>query len=96
VSLFTCPLCHSPIQPASDTWRCDGSLNPKQTAHTFDVARQGYGNASFEVGGEEGLDIVEEFYTDDSKLQQQPEPTHDLSHVQDIQKGLQQSVQALN
>lgn len=28
------------------------------------VARQGYGNASFEVGGEEGLDIVEEFYTD--------------------------------
>ena len=60
------------------------------------VARQGYGNASFEVGGEEGLDIVEEFYTDDSKLQQQPEPTHDLSHVQDIQKGLQQSVQALN
>jgi hypothetical protein len=27
------------------------------------VARQGYGNASFEVGGEEGLDIVEEFYT---------------------------------
>jgi hypothetical protein len=25
------------------------------------VARQGYGNASFEVGGE-GLDIVEEFY----------------------------------
>lgn len=25
------------------------------------VARQGYGNACFEVGGEEGLDIVEEF-----------------------------------
>jgi hypothetical protein len=30
------------------------------------VARQGYGNASFEVG-EEGLDIVEEFYTDEPK-----------------------------
>jgi hypothetical protein len=60
------------------------------------VARQGYGNASFEVGGEEGLDIVEEFYTEESKPQQQSEPTHDLSHVQDIQKGLQQSVQALN
>ena len=28
------------------------------------MARQGYGNASFEVGGEEGLDIVEEFYSD--------------------------------
>jgi hypothetical protein len=59
------------------------------------VARQGYGNASFEVGGEEGLDIVEEFYTDESKSEQYQQ-THDLTHVQDIQKGLQQSVQALN
>jgi hypothetical protein len=59
------------------------------------VARQGYGNASFEVGGEEGLDIVEEFYTDESRPEQSQQ-THDLSHVQDIQKGLQQSVQALN
>lgn len=32
------------MQPAADTWRCDGSLNPKQTAHPFDVARQGYVN----------------------------------------------------
>ena len=59
------------------------------------VARQGYGNASFEVGGEEGLDIVEEFYTDESKLEQ-PQQVHNLTHVQDIQKGLQQSVKALN
>nr|WP_314368814.1 hydrolase or metal-binding protein [uncultured Acinetobacter sp.] len=59
------------------------------------VARQGYGNASFEVGGEEGLDIVEEFYTDESKTEQHQQ-AHDLTHVQDIQKGLQQSVQALN
>ena len=59
------------------------------------VARQGYGNASFEVGGEEGLDIVDEFYTDEPK-QESSQSTHDLSHVQDIQKGLQQSVQALN
>ncbi|WP_201535901.1 putative RNA methyltransferase [Psychrobacter immobilis] len=44
VSLFVCPLCQSPLQPATDTWRCDGSLNPKQTAHPFDVARQGYVN----------------------------------------------------
>ncbi|WP_201589846.1 putative RNA methyltransferase [Psychrobacter sp. Pi2-51] len=44
VSLFVCPLCQSPLQPAADTWRCDGSLNPKQTAHPFDVARQGYVN----------------------------------------------------
>ena len=59
------------------------------------VARQGYGNASFEVGGEEGLDIVEEFYTDESKPEQQHQ-THELTNVKDIQKGLQQSVQALN
>ncbi len=32
------------MQPAPDTWRCDGSLYPKQTAHPFDVARQGYVN----------------------------------------------------
>ena len=44
MSLFVCPLCQSPLQPAPDTWRCDGSLNPKQTVHAFDVARQGYVN----------------------------------------------------
>ncbi|MCG3857473.1 putative RNA methyltransferase [Psychrobacter sp. Ps2] len=44
VSLFICPLCQSPLQPAVDTWRCDGSLHPKQTSHPFDVARQGYVN----------------------------------------------------
>lgn len=59
------------------------------------VARQGYGNACFEVGGEEGLDVVEEFYTDDTKSSQHQQP-NELTHVQDIQKGLQQSVQALN
>ena len=59
------------------------------------VARQGYGNASFEVGDDDGLDIVEEFYSDESKPQQHQQ-SHDLTHVQDIQKGLQQSVQALN
>lgn len=50
------------------------------------MARQGYGNACFEVGGEESLDVVDEFYTDESKLDQQQ--THDLTHAQDIQKGL--------
>ncbi len=44
MSLFTCPICHSPLQPAKDTWRCDGSLHPKQTSHPFDVAKQGYVN----------------------------------------------------
>lgn len=44
MSLFICPLCQSPLLAAADTWRCDGRLNPKQTAHPFDVARQGYVN----------------------------------------------------
>lgn len=34
------------------------------------MAWQGYGNAKFEVGGEEVLDIVEAFYTEESKLEQ--------------------------
>ncbi|MCK4106601.1 hydrolase or metal-binding protein [Acinetobacter radioresistens] len=59
------------------------------------VAQQGYDNASFEVGGEEGLDIVDEFYLEESKIQQYQQ-THDLLPVQDIQKGLQETVVALN
>lgn len=44
MSLFICPICQSPLVPAADTWRCDGSLNAKNTCHPFDVARQGYVN----------------------------------------------------
>ena len=57
---------------------------------------QGYGNASFEVGGDEGLDIVEEFYSDESAKHEQHYQAQDMVDVQDIKKGLQQSVQALN
>lgn len=59
------------------------------------VARQGYGNARFEVGAEVGVDICEEFYVEESNSPQH-QNTYDLTDVQDIQKGLQQSVQALN
>lgn len=52
------------------------------------VARQRYYNASFEVSGEEGLDIVEEFYSDES-IQQTQDTPNELGRVQDIQKGLQ-------
>ncbi|MFK8933487.1 hydrolase or metal-binding protein [Acinetobacter junii] len=55
------------------------------------VARKGYGNASFEVGGQEGLDIVDEFYTDEPKPEQ-----YQQKHVLDIQNGLQQSVRVVN
>jgi hypothetical protein len=59
------------------------------------TARHGYGNARFEVNSDEGLDLVEEFYTDEPKTEQHFQ-MHNLTHVQDIQKGLQQSVQTLN
>jgi hypothetical protein len=58
------------------------------------VARQGYGNASFEVGAGKGLDIIEGLYTDESILEHQQK--HDLAHVQDIQKSLRQLMMALN
>jgi hypothetical protein len=46
------------------------------------------------VRGEEG-DIVDEFYNDETKLEQHQQ-THALTNVKDIRKGLQQSVQGLN
>ena len=57
------------------------------------IARQGFANARFEVNSEESLDMVEEFYVDAvEKLEQ----SQDLTHVQSIQKGLQQSVSTVN
>jgi hypothetical protein len=38
------------------------------------MARQGYGNARFEVNSEEGLDLVEEFYTDEIVESEQVQP----------------------
>lgn len=70
------------------------------------MARQGYGNARFEVGTEEGVDLVEEFYTDElvKSEQEQAKPKGKAKpkfhqgegFVQDIQKGLQQNVRAVN
>ena len=70
------------------------------------IARQGYGNARFEVNAEEGLNLVEEFYTDDvveseqmqpeSKDKAKPKFTQGKDYVQDIQQGLQQSVRGVN
>jgi hypothetical protein len=74
------------------------------------MARQGYGNARFEVNSEEGLDLVEEFYSDendeaehspqhiqtDSKVWTKAKAKLNQSEgfVQDMQKGLQGSVRA--
>ena len=64
------------------------------------VARQGYGNASFEVGGDEGLDIVEEFYSDQQnavEVQSDSPSVHQaLDDTTGIKQGLRQSVRAVN
>ncbi|EPP8766930.1 hydrolase or metal-binding protein [Acinetobacter baumannii] len=60
-----------------------------------EVARQGYANAKFEVESEEGLDVVEEFYhSDEQEQQSQTEVVH--TDVRTLQKGLAQSVRAVN
>ncbi|EOR09503.1 hypothetical protein F896_00995 [Acinetobacter genomosp. 15BJ] len=82
--------------------------------HALDqIARQGYGNAKFEVNSEEGLDLVEEFYTDKNSEEEHQQVEHvqakskvrakskpklqqGQDFVQDIQKGLQGSVRAVN
>ncbi|XZT90503.1 recombination directionality factor [Acinetobacter baumannii] len=59
------------------------------------VARQGYANAKFEMDGEEGLDVVDEFYHRDE--QERPSQTDALNtNVASLQKGLLQSVRVVN
>lgn len=70
------------------------------------TARLGLSNAQFEVGSDEGLEIVEEFYVEksseieqqpiDSRSKTKPKPNQDDGFVQDMQKGLQRSVSTVN
>ena len=74
------------------------------------VARQGFANAQFEVNAEERLDFVEEFYNDENqktdteqvqpvtttRTKAKPKPNKGESFLQDMQKGLQGSVRAVN
>lgn len=64
------------------------------------MARQGYGNASFEVGGDEGLDIVEEFYNDQQNAVDAPPESVSVHQVMEdaagIKLGLRQIVRAVN
>jgi len=70
------------------------------------IARQGFANAQFEVNSEEGLDLAEEFYVEessefeqqpiDSKAKTKPKFNQDNGFVQDMQKELQGSVRAVN
>jgi hypothetical protein len=59
------------------------------------TALQGYANAQFEVDGEEGVEIIEEFYAHDAPPQDKKQ-THALTQAQSIQQSLQQSVRAVN
>ncbi|MDC4783517.1 hydrolase or metal-binding protein [Acinetobacter baumannii] len=60
-----------------------------------EVARQGYANAKFEVESEEGLDVVEEFYShNEQEHQAQIEPLH--VNAATLKKELVQSVRAVN
>lgn len=70
------------------------------------VAWQGYANARFEVNGEEGLDVMEEFYSNenseaesvqrDSKAKLKSKPNQGQGFLHEIQQGLQESVGAVN
>ena len=75
------------------------------------IAKQGFANARFEVNGEEGLDLVEEFYMEEDSEAEQPlydqvqhgskpkaksKPNQGQGFVQEMQQGLQGSVRAVN
>ena len=82
-------------------------FNQSALDHT---ARQGFANAQFEVNSEEGLDLVEEFYSDENQkgdveqaqsvttagTKAMSKPNQGEGFVQDMQKGLQGSVRAVN
>lgn len=72
------------------------------------MARQGYGNARFEVNAEEGLNLVEEFYNDKgfesesvqteikNKSKSELKSHQGEGVVQEIQKSLKQNVRIVN
>lgn len=74
------------------------------------MARQGFANAKFEVNGEEGMDLVEEFYREENqetyveqvqseamaRTNGKSKPRQGDRFVQDIQDGLQRNVRAVN
>lgn len=67
------------------------------------TALQGYANAQFEMDREEGIEIVEDFNTDEaeqtqleSEVKAKSKFTQGKGSVQDIQQGLQRSVRVVN
>ena len=70
------------------------------------IARQGFANAQFEMDIEEGVNVMEEFYANENSEVEQVQPesraktkpkfNQDDGFVQDMHKGLQGSVRAVN
>lgn len=93
------------IQIAQDIDQQSKQAGFNQTA-LDQTASLGYANAQFEVNEEEDLDLVEEFYVEEfvesEQVQTEPEGkakpkfNQGTGFVQDIQKGLQQNVRAVN
>ena len=60
------------------------------------IARRGFANARFEIHSEEGMDVLDEYFSEQEQnltVEQQASPE---GFVQDIQQGLKQSVRAVN
>ena len=60
------------------------------------IARKGFENARFELNSEEGMDVLEEFYSE-TQVDQHSDPSGaDLDLIESIQTGLKQSVQPVS
>ncbi|WP_019838398.1 recombination directionality factor [Acinetobacter sp. 85] len=60
------------------------------------MARQGFANAKYEGNGEEGDDVLEEFYSETSIDQHSEQESDKTDLVQQIQTSLRQSVQPVS
>ena len=60
------------------------------------IARKGFANARFEVNGEEGLEMVDEYFPEQEQSLTVEREVSSEGFVQDIQQGLKQSVRAVN
>ena len=60
------------------------------------IARKGFANARFEVNGEEGMEMVDEYFPEQEQSLTVEREVSSEGFVQDIQKGLKQSVRAVN
>ena len=60
------------------------------------IARKGFANARFEVNGEEGMEMVDEYFPEQEQSLTVEREVSSEGFVQDIQKGLKQSVRVAN